>query len=57
MGVSEQDVAGQVDEIAGVLPEVGRGFHELGGEDPGAEGERPVCFVNGQVGCPEGVEE
>lgn len=38
MEVAEEDVAGQVDEIAGVASEMGEGFDEFGAEDPEAEG-------------------
>ena len=53
MEVAEEDVARQVDEIAGTTvaagEEVRPGFDEFGAEDPEGEGEHPGGSVAGEA--------
>lgn len=57
MEVSEEDVAGQVGQIAGVPPEMRPGFDELGAQDPEAEGQESGGGCDGMAAAAGRVGE
>ncbi len=57
MEIAEEDIAHQVSHIAGVAPEMGHRFDELGAENPQQEGEEPAGWVEDVALARERVEK